>query len=348
MKSIIVRSPNWLGDCVMAIPAIKALREKFTDAKIYVQAKKSVAIIYEWLDCVDEILIFPEGKGYENLGQKWRNANDLAQKSFDLGILFTNSFSTAFWMWKSAVTKIIGTDVNLRGMFLTDRVALTNEIRESHQAEWYLALLKPLGIDKKMSNPVLGKNLSDKEKEFLNKYEKPYVVIAPGSAYGPAKDWLAENFAKVASSLHNEKGFEIIITGSKKDRQSAQKICEDSGVKIHNLAGETSMNEFILLVSKAAAFIGNDSGASHVAAALGIPSVAIFGSTRPDRTRPLGERVVYLTSDVECVPCLKRVCPKSGAENMACMKSITSDMVLKTLEKFNFKCCSNNAGGDAV
>jgi len=308
------------------------LKKEFPDAEIYVQAKSSVSIIYEWVTEVAEILIFPDGKAWQNLSEKNRHAAACREYNFDLGVLLTNSFSTAFWMWKSGVKRVAGTEVSCRGIFLTDKVPLTEEIREAHQAEWYLAMLKPFGINAELSIPAIDKDLDKNEEEFLSQYKDPYVVLAPGSAYGPAKDWLAESFALLSEKLSNEK-FKIIVTGSKNDSQSAEKISTACSAEITDLTGKTSMNEFLLLLKNASGFVGNDSGASHCAAAFGIPAVAVFGSTRPDRTRPLGEKVTYLAGTADCIPCLKRSCFQTGVKYMQCMKTVSPDDVYGELKK---------------
>ncbi|MHC4871530.1 MAG: lipopolysaccharide heptosyltransferase II [Planctomycetota bacterium] len=332
IKKILVRSPNWLGDCVMAIPAIRELKKKFPDAEIYVQAKKSVSIIYEWVAEVTDVLEFPDGKAWQNLSEKNEHAAKCLKYNFDLGVLLTNSFSTAFWMWKSGVKRIAGTDVSCRGIFLTDKIALTEKIKEAHQAEWYLAVLEPFGIKAELTTPSLDKELNSGEEMFLSQYKEPYIILAPGSAYGPAKDWLAENFALLAEKLNNEK-FKIVITGSASDRKSAEKISTASSAEIIDLTGRTSMNEFLLLLKNASGFVGNDSGASHCAAAFGIPTVAVFGSTRPDRTRPLGEKVTYLSGTADCIPCMRRTCFQTGEKFMQCMKTVSPDDVFDGLKK---------------
>ncbi len=338
IESVIIRSPNWLGDCVMAIPAIRELKKKFPAAKIYIQAKKSVAVIYEWVEEIDEILVFPDGKGWQNLALKWQHSKTNKEYQFDLGVLFTNSFSTAFWLWMSKTKRIVGMNLSFRGLFLTDKITLSNEIKKAHQAEWYLSLLRPLGVDATLSNPALSK-IMGKDDDFLSKFKKPFVIIAPGSAYGPAKDWLASHFAEVADKLIEEKGVEVIITGGENDKESASEIISICRNAITDPTGKTNMSEFLTLLSNAAAFVGNDSGASHCAAAFGIPTVAIFGSTEPDRTMPIGDNVSCIVAKQKpaCVPCLKRICPKKDEQNMACMKAITAEDVMNKICNINFK-----------
>jgi heptosyltransferase-2 len=338
---ILLRSPNWLGDCVMALPAISAVRKAYGGAHISVEARPSVAGLYQWCADVDEVITcLPEG-GFSNFSVKLDHCKSNAEKKFDIGILFTNSFSTAFFMWKSGVKKRIGTDVNFRKIFLSVPVELTEKIKEAHQAEWYLALAGELeGVDTSLTMPKLQTPKGiEGAKEILGmacsfaepKGGKGYIILAPGSAYGPAKDWLLERFIALASKIVNETGLTVLVSGTPKDEPVASRIADAAGGKVVCIAGKTNMQSFLALMHGAKAFVGNDSGASHCAAAFGIPTVSIFGSTRPDRTRPLGDKVKYVVSDVECAPCLKRECPLGGADNMACMKSITVDAVWKAL-----------------
>lgn len=336
--SLILRAPNWLGDCIMAIPAIQALRRSFPQTHLAVMAPGGLSPLFHWIDGVDQVLSSPGGRGFRNWKARSHLALELRQRRFSTGILLPNSLSSAFWMWRSGVQKRIGTACNGRSLFLTDPVPLTPEILEAHQAEWYLHLLTPLGIQASLTPPALRipermvDSAARQIKADWGNSTQRYALIAPGSAYGPAKDWTASSFAEVARRCRQELGLNVLVTGSPADRPAAERIVQEAGEGVINIAGMTTLDTFLQLLSGASAYLGNDSGASHCAAAFGIPTVVIFGSTRPDRTRPLGRQVICLTSTAPCAPCLKRHCRFGPNESdKKCMTSITPAIVFDTL-----------------
>jgi heptosyltransferase-2 len=323
----------------MAIPTVHALRHAFPQAHLAVEAQKGQDGLFHWVEGVDQVLACPKGRGFAQLGERNTHATKLRKLHFDVGVLLPNSLSTAFWLWRCGCKRRIGTAVKGRSLLLTDPVPLTTTMREAHQAEWYLALLKPLGIEATLSTPALRvpegiREAMARETGHPLPAGTPYAILAPGSAYGPAKDWIGSHFAEVARRLHQERDLHVLISGAPADREAAERIAHAAGDGVINIAGQTSMDTFLYLLSQASAYVGNDSGASHCAAAFGIPTVAIFGSTRPDRTRPLGDRVAYPTADVACAPCLARECRHGPNENdKACMQSITPDAVWAALEE---------------
>jgi heptosyltransferase-2 len=160
--------------------------------------------------------------------------------------------------------------------------------------------------------------------QYLPGNKRRIIGIAPGATYGPAKKWLADRFAAVADRLSMDLNVQVVLFGGKTDQETAREVCNQAGTNIINLAGKSTLVESIYLISQCRLFISNDSGLMHVAGALNIPTVAIFGSTNPATTSPAGEKTVLVRKEVECSPCLKKTCPI----DFRCMTMITVDDVV--------------------
>lgn len=343
-ERVLIRVPNWLGDAVMAIPALHALRAAFPKAHVAVDARPGIAPLFDSVSVVDEVHVCSASGGFRNLREKCAHAGVLRREKFDTGILLTNSFSTACFMRLAGVRRRIGLSTSGRKLFLTDAVPLTRDLMEAHQTEWYGALVRTLGTDaseRALLDAPLGLPLVEPSPaacdeaaaalEGVGLGNTPFAVLAPGSAYGPAKDWLPDRFAELAQCFLLA-GMQVVITGSPKDAAHAEAIARDAGVGTVSMAGKTRLPGFLGILSRAACFVGNDSGAAHCAAAIGIPTVAIFGSTRPGRTRPFGKQVTCVVGEASCAPCMRRVCPQESA--MECMRSVTVPMVWEALAPF--------------
>ncbi len=333
--AILVRAPNWLGDCVMSLPALSALRRAHPQARISVSARPSVAPVFRWTPDVDEVDRCPAGGGLRNLAAKNRHSARLRARGFDAGLLLTHSLSTAFWMWRARVPRRVGTVRRGRRALVTDPVALDPRAVDLHQSEAYLAIAARLGADPRPTLPRLARpapapgavRAGPPLPPELAAGQRDYVVLGPGSAYGPAKNWLPERYAALAERILTDTDAAVVLTGTARDQDLAASIARTVGREdVVDLAGRTDLTAFLEVLADARGFVGNDSGASHCAAALGLPTVVVFGSTRPGRTRPLGERVACLEGFSPCAPCLKRRCP-NRRRPMACMEAVTVRMV---------------------
>ncbi len=296
-KTILVRAPNWLGDCVMALPVFRRLRETFPTASILAACRPHLADCFSASPDVDEVITCPPSGGLKTLLALWNEGCALKSRNIDAGILLTNSFSSGLWLWRTGAKQRIGFSRDGRGLFLTTSVAPTKEILAAHQADYYLYLLTKLGASTMLDNPVLvvpEKGRKEAAQVLAGLDLKPgtkTIAMAPVSAYGPVKDWLPERYGEVAKRLYETAGWVSLVTGLAKDKDRCQQICDVAGKGARNLAGATGMSGFLGLMDAADAFIGGDSGGSHVAAALQKPTVAIFGITEPSRTHALGKFV---------------------------------------------------------
>jgi heptosyltransferase-2 len=304
----------------MCLPALRALREGFPRAYIAVQARPWVADLYTRERFSDRVIPYVSAPGAADWSGKWRAAKALQLEHFDCALLLPNSFDSALVVWLAGIPRRIGYNRDRRGLLLTDaiRPPSPGEIPR-HERFYYLELLRRSGI-------LSGAPVSDAirldcadparqsgEARFGELgLAAPVIGVSPGAAYGGAKRWLPERFAETASQLAAATGATVAVFGSKAERGIAETVAEHlraARILVHNFAGETSLREFIDLAAACRVFITNDSGAMHVAAALGVPTVAVFGATDHQATGPTGPFVQVVREPVECSPCLLRECP---------------------------------------
>jgi heptosyltransferase II len=324
-KSIIIRMPNWLGDFVMAIPCIDNIRLHWPDAHLTVMCMKGFAPILEKLSSVDTVLGFTPPKSRE---EKKRLYFCLKENSYDLGILLTHSFSSAWWFWRGGIKKRWGRSKDLRSFLLTKAYPFPKKYQEMHHVEVYLEFLEQMGIAVKKKTPELRlgvQEIEEAKSKFLTSSVKDviYVGIHPSAAYGPAKVWPLERFHSLAKELLKFPRIELVYLGDNKALEAINKVYLEGESCQHNLAGKTSIRELMALLKCCQLFITNDSGPMHLAAALKVPLVSLFGSTDPTRTSPYkwGD-VMY--KKVSCSPCFRRVCPI----DFPCMMQIQTQEVL--------------------
>lgn len=323
---ILVRMPNWLGDAVMATPILQDLKEHWPHAHLTALCQGSAGQLLAGNPFVDEVLSFQKQ-------DKKTLLQSLKKNPFDLGILLTNSFSSAWMLWRGNIKKRLGYTSDARSFFLTDPIPFPKEKGKEHLVITYKKLLLPLGIPLSSTSPSLY--VSPAEKIRVHEIRKQYGVtsktlvgINPGAAYGSAKCWLPERFREVAKKLIQEHEVAILFFGDKTGEPLVREICQGLPPEAINLAGKTSLRELIALIQACSAFLTNDSGPMHIAAALKTPLVAVFGSTNEVATGPY-EHGTVIHKHVECSPCYKRTCPI----DFRCMTRIESDEVYNALQR---------------
>ncbi len=314
---ILVRATNWIGDAIMSIPALRAIRERWPEAEITILARPWVAELYRGQDFVDRVITF-EARSRNPIAIE-RAAENLRAQQFDCAVLLQNAFSAAWLAWRAKILQRIGYARNGRSILLTKAIPVPKQGEiAAHEAYYYLALLQRVGwLESIPKVEQISLRLSAEASQAAEKClwdagsvaGKKRVAVAPGAAYGSAKCWPAERFAAVADALVDDFGADVVLFGSNSEIEICRQITECMRHRAVSLAGQTSIGELPALFSRCHLFVGNDSGAMHVAAAVGVPVVAVFGSTDPDGTAPVTERRAIIQHKVVCSPCFLRECP---------------------------------------
>jgi heptosyltransferase-2 len=343
-KRILIRSVNWIGDAVLTLPAIKSIRQRFSGAYIALLARPWVAELFRNNPDIDETIIYEDR--HRSAPGRYRLARTLKSYRFDSAILLQNAFDAALIAWMAGIPERSGYARDMRGRLLTN--AIPPPVQNEHQVFYYLNLLNQIGIDTDEAHPFLPLTPVEKawaKKRLARHPGDPVIVgINPGATYGSAKRWPAGRFAEVANRVIDELGGRVVIFGSPAEVEIASDIAnslaqirgadpaslkgEESPVTI--MAGKTGLRDLAALISECDALITNDSGPMHIAAALFVPVVAIFGSTDSRATGPFGKGHRILTANLPCSPCMKRECPD---RHLACMNAITADDVFTALQE---------------
>lgn len=338
-EKIIVRMPNWIGDLVMATPILSDLRKAYPKAHITAMCRTPISDLLREDQDIDELFCFSKTNQFGRRSDKRDIIEKIKRGKYDLGILLTHWFSSAWWFWLGGVKRRLGFKGNGRGFLLTDKIPLPKNVHEQHLVETYKMLLGPLGIPVSKTKPRLyltEKELSDARtllKQLGITHEHALVGINPGAAYGSAKCWLPERFREVTKRLLKLDNVKIVYFGDQASMPLVKEICQDLPSPVINLAGLTSLRELASLIKLCKVLLTNDSGPMHIAAAVGTPLVALFGSTNETATGPYQTGTV-INKHVSCSPCYHRECPI----DFRCMKRIESDEVyqeiLRTLKEF--------------
>jgi len=331
---ILVRATNWVGDAVMSLPAFRAIRERYPDAHIAVLARPWVADLYKRERFADRVILLTAGRGFGDPGGKWRLAQSLREERFDTAILLQNAFEAALIAWLARIPRRIGYNRDGRGLLLTDPVAPPKSGETpSHESNYYLEMLRRARIVEQV--PAVETIPLEDAEEMRSAgerrfgewgFERAMIGVSPGAAFGSAKRWIPDRFADAACTTASEAGADVALFGSAGEKAMCEEVARllaERGVKAKNCAGETTLAEFIELAAACRLFLTNDSGAMHVAAALGVPTVAVFGPTDHVATAPLGDHCRIVREPVECSPCKLRECPIDHR----CMLGVSAERV---------------------
>jgi heptosyltransferase-2 len=338
-ERLVVLAPNWLGDAVMALPAFADLRRHFQDAEITVAARPAVAPMFTMVDSIDAVMTLPGSGGMRALTGWSDDVRALSNGSFDTAILFPNSFATAFVTSKARIPERWGYATDWRGSLLTRAIAKPHGV--CHQHAYYQALTTALGIEPGPPYASVRPNVAQARQLLRDiglDLDEPFVVFAPGAAYGRAKQWLPQRFAELADLIINQRGWSVVMVGSKADRAACEEITRrlpKKGTRINRLidfSGKSDLQTLAGVLSQASAVVSNDSGAMHLAGAVGTKVIAVFGPTNEARTSPLSAGAdapspVVMTHEVFCRPCMLRECPIDHR----CMRGIHAADVLKAI-----------------
>lgn len=330
-QRILVRATNWVGDAVMTLPALEALAGLCPQAELTVLAKPWVAPVYAAAPCRPKVMLMDAKGLHQGLSGKLRLAKELRSMGFDWAVLLQNAFEAGLIAWLARIPVRVGYASDGRGPLLSHGVKRTQAVRKVHETSYYLHMLRGAGLLNQEPPPegVQPKLLLHGEHEiwadeFLTGQglqNGRLLGLAPGAAFGPAKCWPADRFTGAARELKADGISAVLLFGSPGEAATTAQVAAGlEGVKVVDLAGRTDLGQALALLKRLSMFITNDSGLMHAAAALGAPTVAVFGSTNPVTTSPLGPKVALVRREVDCSPCLKPECPRG---DLICFADIT-------------------------
>jgi lipopolysaccharide heptosyltransferase II len=319
---ILIRSSNWLGDAVMSVPAVRAIKGGRPDIHVTIAAPEKVAAMWKLIPEVNAIIPLPEG----SLLSVVRLLKQ--QMPFDVAILFPNSLRVALESWLSGIPRRVGYRGHCRNWLVNQIVREPRKPRPpEHHSLRFLRIARECGAETEKTSNVQratsNSQLSDSNQPSPINHHPLKIGLCPGAEYGPAKRWLPERFAEAAAKITEQSSAQWILLGTKNDAAMGEQIAAAIGDHCVNRIGQTTLDQLIDELRQCRLLLTNDTGTMHLAALLDVPVVAVFGSTEPRLTGPLGNGHTILRRHVECSPCFLRECPI----DFRCMKAITTDEV---------------------
>jgi heptosyltransferase-2 len=338
---ILVRGTNWIGDAVMSIPALRQLRRIFPDAHITLHTAAWADGLFGDAEFIDEIVTFKKNR--LRVMDVYDNWQFLREDDIDLAVLLPNSFESALTAFLTRIPRRIGYNKDLRGLLLTDPVAVPEWKNRRHEVFYYINLIA------EVERRVLGKDTVKSEladitlditrerkraaKEMMEAAgidpAKKTVALGVGSTNSRAKRWPAASYAKLNDLLQDRSGVNVVLVGSLDEGDVADEVVQFSNHKPVDLTGKTALAEAVASLGSLDLLISNDMGLAHIADAIGTPTIVIFGPTDPSTTRPFSSNAEVIRKDVECSPCMLRDCPIDHR----CMTRITVEEVWSAAER---------------
>jgi len=334
IKRVVVRGTNWIGDSVMTVPALRALRRVLPNAEITLVLRPSAKGLFEESDFVDKLLVYDRRNVFSVFSQvrEWR------KRKFDLAVLFQNAFEAAFIPFLAGVPLRLGYATEARQSLLSHPVPVPEWRSSRHEVFYYLYLVTALeqllyqSSDICEADPDASLNISRARvlaaEKLLQSHglspDRNLVVICPGSINSRAKRWPAESFASLTDRLIEEQR-QVVLVGSKDEVDVSCSVISRMKKKPIDLTGATTIDELTAILGLADLVVTNDTGPAHISAALGRPTLVIFGPTNPLTTRPFSGQAEILRHPPDCAPCMLRDCPIDHR----CMTAITVDEVLE-------------------
>jgi len=321
---IVIRATNWVGDAIMALPTLRVVRSRFPEAQITILARPYVAAIYKHQQVCDDMIF---------VNDKSDMVDELRAQKFDIALLLQNAFEAAWLAWRAGIPERIGYARDGRSLLLTKAVPVPKPGEISpHEQYYYLELLRRAGwLDSLPNETFISLYVPEENRQraadFLfsagARQNKLRIAIGAGASYGSAKCWPPDRFAELANRLQAQSDADVILFGTPAEAAVSSAIAAGMRHPPINLTGKTSIEDLPALLSQCHLFIGNDSGAMHVAASVGLPVVAVFGPTDPFGTAPVTPRCSIIQEKPYCSPCFLRRCPTDHR----CMTRVTPDGV---------------------
>jgi len=316
---ILIRATNWVGDSIMALPALRAARRRFSDARISVLARPYVADIYRGQNICDELISYDHKGAHAGLSGRERLAQELRKQKYDVALLLQNAFDAAWLAWRAGIPERVGYARDGRSLLLTKKIPVPKrgEI-PAHEQFYYLELLRRAGwIDSLPGESFVTLAVSDEHRRQAEgtlsslgvRQNAARIAVGAGASYGSAKCWPPERFADFVNRFRLHTDADVILFGTAAEQKVSEAIAAGINGSSFSLVGNTAIAALPALLSRCHLFVGNDSGAMHVAAAVGLPVVAIFGPTDPHGTAPITPRCAVVQEKPYCSPCFLRCCP---------------------------------------
>ena len=340
-NNILVHMPNWIGDAVMCLPALMDLRECFEKADITVLARPTIAELLREQCGIKGLIVYKHQTEHRGPVGLLRLSHVIRNRAFDTAVLFPNAFESALLALLSCIPTRIGYAIDGRGWLLSR--AVQPPLKQSlHQMHYYQQLVQAIiqvpsknRIPKLVATPHNLFTSTPSLADLFSSSNMLLVGINPGSVYGSAKRWLSERFSELGDQIveqiqkkHPEfSSIRCVLLGGKGEEELGMEIANQMRTPPIILSGKTSIQELMSILTRCAVLVTNDTGPMHIAQALGVPVVAIFGSTDPEVTRPVGEDFCVIREPVRCSPCLLRACPIDHR----CMSNISTDQVVRAV-----------------
>ena len=330
---VVIRVPNWIGDSVLAYPFLESLNKNIPNAEMWIAAKPWVKDIFIPSRFIKGIIPLSPQNDIVSLRN---SAKEIKSHNFDIGILLPNSFSAAFLFYLAKIPQRWGYQRDGRALLLTKGVLPQSRENAIHHVHYYLELLKGLGVQayppelKFPLTPQEKKGAQDFLRSLMADQGKPLIIFHPGASYGPSKRWPAQRYAQLAAFFQERERATILLIGAQDEEQVAESVSSMSNKKPLNLVGKTSLRFLAGIISQSALFVSNDSGPMHMANALRIPVVALFGPTDPRQTGPFHKPASVIQKKVPCWPCSYRECPYDHR----CMLKIEAEEVYQISKQF--------------
>jgi heptosyltransferase-2 len=330
---ILIRATNWVGDAIMALPALRAVRSRFPEAEIAIVARPYVADLYRDQQICNQLIAYDPAGAHSGISGRERLAAELCAQKFDTALLLQNAFDAAWLVWRAGIPERIGYARDGRSLLLTKAVPVPKpgEI-PAHERFYYLELLRRAGwTDFLPDDPYIQLSVPEEKRRNAESVlssagARPGVLrvaFGAGAAYGSARCWPPSRFAELANRLQSQRDADVILFGAAEEAGVSKGISAEMRHAPIDLTGKTAIADLPALLSQCHLFIGNDSGAMHVAAAVGLPVVAVIGPTDPNGTAPVSPRYSIVQQKPYCSPCFLPRCPTDHR----CMTKITTEMV---------------------
>jgi heptosyltransferase-2 len=333
IQRVVVRVPNWVGDAVIAVPALRELRRVLPHAHVTLVARPGAADIFADTDFLDEVLVYDR----KAMGFAWNQARAWRRRKFDLAVLFQNAFEAAAIAFMARIPTRIGYDTERRGLLLTHSLPVPAWKNERHESFYYLHIVGEIerllsGKQTEITAPCFNLRVSEERKRQASTFLRErgarlnarLTVLCPGSINSRAKRWPAERYAELADRLAAA-GSDVALIGSPAELDISNDVCRHARSQPIMLTGETSVAEATAIISIADVLITNDTGPAHIGAALQTPTLVIFGPTNPLTTYPMSASAEIIRRAPDCAPCMLRDCPIDHR----CMTAISAEDVFE-------------------